>query len=122
MHWIGGVEHELGGAMSGRVEAYYKTFDRLIVGRLESAAETATRVAQYDFPASLASSVPSSSQITTQPGNGASGNAYGVEAYFARRPTSARDMVSGWTRTRGVAHQSTPTAASIRSTTTGATR
>jgi TonB-dependent receptor-like protein len=95
-HYIAGLERELGGGASVRVEAYHKTFGRLIVGRLESAAETAARVAEYNFPAALASNVPSTPQITTVPGNGASGSAYGADIFLQKRGTSSRDRVSGW--------------------------
>ena len=47
--------------------------DRLIVGRLETPGETATRVATYAFPAAIASSVPSAPIITSNPVNGATG-------------------------------------------------
>ena len=50
-HAIAGIEHDIGAAITARVEAYYKTFDRLVVGRLETPDETAARVAQYAFPA-----------------------------------------------------------------------
>jgi hypothetical protein len=95
-HYIAGLERPIGGRLRARIEAYYKTFDRLIVGRLETPAETEGRVARYDFPAPLAFSIPSSSQITTVPGNGATGRAYGADVFLEKRPQSSRDLVSGW--------------------------
>jgi hypothetical protein len=95
-HYIGGLERELGRSTSVRLEGYYKTFDRLIVGRLETPGETAARVAQYDFPAPLGFSVPSSPQITTTPANGASGSAYGADVLVEKRASSSQDRVSGW--------------------------
>ena len=77
-------------------QAYLKTFDRLIVGRLETPAETAARVAPYAFPAEIATSVPSSPLITSNPVNGATGRAYGFDVYVEKPPQSRRDRLSGW--------------------------
>lgn len=96
VHVIGALEHDLRPGLTVRVEAYHKSFDRLIVGRVESAAESAARVAQYDFPPALASSVPSSPQITSTPVNGAGGRAYGFDLLVAHRPVTASDRLSGW--------------------------
>ncbi len=82
-----------------------KTFDRLIVGRLETPAETAARVAPYAFPAEIASSVPSAPIITSHPVNGATGRAYGFDVYVEQPPQSRRDRLSGWASyTFGVAN------------------
>lgn len=96
IHVIAGIEHALSDVLTARVEAYHKTFDRMLSGRLETPAETATRVAQYDFPTSLAASVPRAPQITTEPDNAASGRAYGAELYVEKKQISARDFLSGW--------------------------
>lgn len=96
VHVIGALEHDVRPGLTVRVEAYHKSFDRLIVGRVESAAETAARVAQYDFPQALASSVPSSPQITSTPVNGAGGRAYGFDLFVAHRPVTASGRLSGW--------------------------
>ena len=95
-HTIGGVEHTFVNGLVARVEAYHKTFDRMLSGRLETSAETAARVAQYDFPVALASSIPQASQITTTPDNSAAGRSYGVEAYLERNPSSTREFLTGW--------------------------
>jgi len=95
-HFVLGVERELGAGVSAKLEGYYKRFDQLIVGRLETEAERLARVARYDFPAEIASSVPSEAQITTQPVNGASGRSWGFEALVTKRPTSRSDRLSGW--------------------------
>ncbi len=50
-----------------RVEAYWKRFDRMIAGRLETEAERTARLATYAFPADLAGSVPTTPLITTVP-------------------------------------------------------
>jgi hypothetical protein len=105
LHAIGAIERALTSSVTGRVEAYFKTFDRLIVGRLETPAETAARVAQYDFPAAIQSSIPSAPIITANPVNGAAGRAYGFDVYVEKPPRSRRDRVSGWaTYTWGVAN------------------
>src|SRR4030095_15389745 len=63
-HMIVGVDRDLGG-WQARVETYYKGFSNLIAGRLETEEERLARLARYDFPASLASSVPTASLITS---------------------------------------------------------
>ena len=105
LHVIGAIERALTSSVTGRIEAYVKTFDRLIVGRLETPAETAARVAPYAFPAAIASSVPSAPIITTNPVNGATGRAYGFDVYVEKPPQSRRDRLSGWASyTWGVAN------------------
>jgi hypothetical protein len=96
VHLLGAIERDLGHGLLARVEGYYKSYDRLIVGRLESPQETATRVALYEFPPAFASSVPSAPQITSTPVNGATGRSYGFDLYVSRRATSAADRFSGW--------------------------
>ena len=56
-HMIVGLDRDLGG-LQARAEAYYKGFDDLIAGRIETEEERLARVARYDFPQSLSSSVP----------------------------------------------------------------
>ena len=51
-------ERDLAPGIEARAEVYYKSFRNLIVGRLESEAERAARVAQYDFPPELAQDIP----------------------------------------------------------------
>jgi outer membrane receptor for ferrienterochelin and colicin len=63
LHVTGAIERALTSSVTLRLEAYSKTFDRLIVGRLETPAETAARIAPYDFPAAIASSVPSALSV-----------------------------------------------------------
>jgi hypothetical protein len=95
-HALIGLERSLGRGAVARVEGYYKDFDRLIVGRLETAAELAARRATYDFPPALGAHLPREPQITSVPGNLGAGQAYGVEFYVARQAMSASDRVSGW--------------------------
>ncbi len=93
---LGALEREFAPGFLARIEGYYKTFDRMIVGRLETPAETAGRVALYDFPADLQSSIPAAPQIVSEPINGADGSAYGLDLYVARQPRSASERFSGW--------------------------
>ena len=95
-HAMLGVEHDVAPGFVLRVEGYYKRFDQLIVGRLETEAEREARVATYDYPAELQDQIPTDPQITSFPRNGASGRAYGFEAYVARRATSATERFTGW--------------------------
>ena len=105
LHVIGAVERGLTSSVTARVEAYVKTFDRLVAGRLETPEETAARVAPYAFPAAIASSVPSAPVITSNPVNGATGRAYGFDVYVEKPPRSRRDRLSGWASyTFGVAN------------------
>jgi hypothetical protein len=93
---LAALEREFAPGLTVRVEGYYKSFSRLLVGRLETPEETAARVALYDFPPELASSVPAQPQITSTPSNGATGSAYGFDIYIAHRPSSSADRLSGW--------------------------
>jgi hypothetical protein len=95
-HGIVGLERTFGPGLLARAEGYYKRFDRMIVGRLETPDELAARVATYDFPLALADQRPDAPQITSVPGNDGTGRAYGVELYLARQARSATDRVNGW--------------------------
>ena len=95
-HAVGGVEHDVSRAVRARVELYHKTFDRLLVGRLETPEETAARVSQYRFPPEIAASVPSAPGITTIPVNGATGRSYGIEFFLEKHGRAPSDRLSGW--------------------------
>ena len=95
-HLIVGLERDLPGGVTLRVEGYHKTFNDLIVGRLESQAEVAMRLSAYDFPGELSGSRPTAPQITSDPINGATGRAYGFDAYVARRALAPSARVTGW--------------------------
>ncbi len=107
---------------AARAEAYYKGYDRLLIGRLETPQETAARVALYDYPPELQSSVPTAPQITSFPVNTGTGTSYGFDLYVAHRATMATDRFMGWASTPGAGRTSTRTAAATHSTTTAATR
>ncbi|MET0554949.1 MAG: TonB-dependent receptor [Vicinamibacteria bacterium] len=94
VHAIVGVERDLRPGTLLRVEAYWKRFDRLIVGGLETAAERAARVARYDFPEVYADSVPTEAIVTTRATNDGAGRAYGFDVYAARNAPEAR--LTGW--------------------------
>ncbi len=88
-----GIEHDLPGSTSLRLEAYDKHFDDVLVGRLETNDARAARLARYDFPATLAGSVPSTPLITSVPGNDGRGRAYGLDVQVTRL---AGSRLRGW--------------------------
>jgi hypothetical protein len=90
------LERELGRGAILRVEAYYKRFTKVLIGQLEPEAERVARVARYDFPSVLASSVPADPIITTVPTNDGSGRAYGFDVFVARESAPADARVNGW--------------------------
>jgi outer membrane receptor for ferrienterochelin and colicin len=94
-HVIVGVDRDLGG-MQARVETYYKGFSDLIAGRLETEEERVARLARYDFPSSLASSLPSAALMTSVPTNDSKGHAYGLDLFLTRPDTAARPRLTGW--------------------------
>lgn len=83
-------------ALTFKAEAYYKNFHDLIVGGLETDSQYSTRLARYDFPKSLDSSIQRERLITTTPTNGASGRSYGVEFVATRPKRSSDQFLSGW--------------------------
>jgi hypothetical protein len=92
----GGLERDLGRAVSMRVEGYYKHFSDLLIGRLETAAERVARVARYDFPRSLVSNIPSDPIITTVPTNDGVGRAYGFDLFVSRTSAPPDARLTGW--------------------------
>ena len=93
-HAVVGLEKVFANGARLRVEGYWKRFDDLLVGRLEDDAERLARLAEYDFPAALASNVPTAARITIDPVNEGAGVARGVDIYLERLDPSAR--VAGW--------------------------
>ena len=91
-----GMEHDVAGAATVRIEGYYKTSSRLLVGRPETEVERQARLAEYDFPAELASSVPVDPIITSTPTNDGRGRAYGFEVFLSRMTAPADARVRGW--------------------------
>jgi hypothetical protein len=96
VHALLSLERDAGAGVLVRCEAYLKRFSSLISGRLETPAETAARVAQYDFPAELATSVPNEPFILSYPENGTKGDAYGLDVYISKRATSPETRLTGW--------------------------
>jgi hypothetical protein len=91
-----GLEHDFGASTTVRIESYYKRFSHLLVGQLESDAERQARLARYDFPASLQSSLPTAPIITTIPTNDGAGRAYGFDVFMTRTSVPASARVRGW--------------------------
>ncbi len=87
------VERDLPGGVALKVEGYYKWFSDLLIGRLETEEARRARVARYDFPLNLQSSVPREPLITTIPSNDGRGRAYGFDLFVSRAGAS---RVSGW--------------------------
>lgn len=94
LHAVVGLEKTFSRGTRLRVEGYWKRFEDLLVGRLETDAERLARVAAYDFPAELAGSVPNASRITINPVNGGAGSARGFDVYLERLDPAAR--IAGW--------------------------
>ena len=104
-HGILSVERNLGAAFVARLEGYVKTFDRMLVGRLETPEQVSARVSAYRFPAELSSSIPATAQVTSAPSNDGSGRATGFDLYVSRRARSSTDRLTGWASyTFGRAH------------------
>jgi hypothetical protein len=96
-HAVVGLEHTMAPGVVARVEAYYKSFSNLVIGRLETQAEADARTAMYDFPGSFASHIPREAQILSAPVNQGRGRASGVEFYVARQSVSSADRaLTGW--------------------------
>ena len=93
-HLVVGVEQDLGTDLTARVEGYYKWFDDLLIGRLETEAERRDRISQYEFPQDLEDSIPTAPLITSNPTNAAGGYAYGFDAYLNHANSTA--PLTGW--------------------------
>jgi hypothetical protein len=94
-HAVLGLERDLAPSVTARVEGYWKGFSDLVVGRLETEEERAARVARYDFPPELASSIPTDPIVTSIPVNGARGRSWGFDIFVQKRPR-AGGRLSGW--------------------------
>lgn len=84
-----GAQRSFRGGFTARLDAYYKRYRDLIVGRLETDEERLARLASYDVPASLWSQVQTASQVTTLPVNAGRGRAYGLEVQLSRGAAGA---------------------------------
>jgi hypothetical protein len=95
LHLVLGLERTLGHGLSASLEGYYRDFERLVVGRLETEEERAARVARYDYPPALRWGIPVAARITTEAVNAAEGHAYGLLAYV-RRDQAPSARAFGW--------------------------
>jgi hypothetical protein len=88
-----GVDRRLASAMTLRLEAYHRRFDRLLVQRTETDLERQQRLARYEIPGDM----PPDSAIleyrpTADPESVGRGRASGVEILLDRN----RGRVTGW--------------------------
>ena len=90
------VERDLPGGVAVKVEGYYKRFTDLLIGQLETEDARRARVARYDFPINLQSSIPRAPLITTLPANDGRGRAYGFDVFVSRTSPPAGSRISGW--------------------------
>ena len=95
-HVIVGVDRDFAPGLLGRVEVYYKGFSDLIVGRLETEDERLARLARYDFPPALQSTLPTAPLITSVPTNDSRGKAYGLDFFLSRADGPAHPRLTGW--------------------------
>jgi hypothetical protein len=91
-----GIERDFADTATLRVEGYYKRSSDLLIGRLEPSTVRAARVAQYDFPTSLASNIPVDPIITSTPVNEGRGRAYGFDVFVTRTSAPASARLRGW--------------------------
>lgn len=91
-----GVEQDLPGLVTLKVETYYKHFTDLLIGELETDEARLARVARYDFPLNLRSNIPVDPLITTIPTNDGRGRSYGFDVFVSRTSPPAGARVSGW--------------------------
>ena len=94
LHAVVGVEKRFSGGTRVRLEGYWKRFEGLLVGRLETESERLLRVAAYDFPQALAANVPTAAEITVFAENGGGGVSRGLDFYLERLDPAER--VAGW--------------------------
>jgi len=87
-----GYSRRLGAELEATVEGYYRDLSNLVVGRLESEAERAARLARYDYPDSLAWGLPVSPIITSHAVSDATGRAKGVIASVSRDARPGRRL------------------------------
>jgi hypothetical protein len=94
LHAVVGLEKTFSRGTRLRLEGYWKRFEDLLIGRLETEPERLARVLEYDFPAELAGDVPSAARITINPVNEGSGVARGFDIYLERLDPGSR--IAGW--------------------------
>lgn len=96
MHGSLGFEQDLPGGITFRAEGYYKRFDDLLVGQLETTPARLARLAKYDFPSALAGEIPTDPIITTTPANDGTGRAYGFDVFASRLKATSDTQLTGW--------------------------
>jgi hypothetical protein len=94
-HAVFGFERDLAEGLTARVEGYWKGYDDLIIGRLETDEERLDRLGRYDFPPELEWSIPVAPTITSFPVNDGRGESWGFDVYLQKR-AGPRTRLSGW--------------------------
>jgi hypothetical protein len=90
------LEQTIGSGVTARVETYYKRLSNMLMGRLETDAERFARLARYNFPASLAWSLPVEPIVTPVPTNDGRGRAYGIDVVVSRMTAPVNARLRGW--------------------------
>jgi len=94
-HAVLGIERDLAPGLTVRVDGYWKWYEDLIIGRLETETERLERIALYDFPPELRSSIPSDALITSVPSNDGQGESWGFDVFLQKQP-GPQTRFSGW--------------------------
>lgn len=93
-HVVVGIQKNLSNNLTARVEGYYKRFNDLLIGRLETEVQRLSRLSHYDFPKKLQQSIPDAPLITSHPSNDGSGDAHGFDILLSHANPSA--PLTGW--------------------------
>ena len=100
IHYILGIERWLSSEWSVKLEGYYKDFNDLIVQKVVPGSEYITsQIPGKDprFPDGWTQPVAVPGDSLTQiPVNNATGNAYGIEVFLAKKNLTPYDRFSGW--------------------------
>jgi len=94
-HAVLGIERDIVPGLTARVEGYWKSYDDLVIGRLETEEERRERVGRYDFPPELEWSVPTAPTVTSFPVNDGRGESWGFDVFLQKQPGPGTHL-SGW--------------------------
>lgn len=99
------LEHDFASGLAARVELYRNSFDRLIVGRLETEDERLRRLTGYEIPQNFPGGPPLDPLITAVPVNGGRGTARGLEVSLFRRGATSSKLTGALSYSYGVARR-----------------